>query len=110
MWVGSAAAAGLRQLQLTHSTAAWSVLQPQSPQPPAEPGGREGVAAVGGAGPLTWQHGVPPDLRRTLQRRYYLVQKARDANIVGILVTGHICHIGCKSDPSFGRHGGRTEA
>lgn len=52
VWVGDAAAPRLRLLQLAHSRAPWSVLEPSG---------------------LQWQHGAPPELRRQLQRRYYLV-------------------------------------
>lgn len=52
VWVGDAAAPRLRLLQLAHSRTPWSVLEPSG---------------------LQWQHGAPPELRRQLQRRYYLV-------------------------------------
>ena len=32
------------------------------------------------------EQGLPSDVNRTLMRRYYLVEKARNASIVGILV------------------------
>ena len=114
VWVGDPGAPALRQLQLEHSRAAWSVLEPSllsdrqpgagpdasaslgaaggsaaaaiaaaldgsvggadaaaaSPQP-AAPAGSPGNDADGGA----WQHGVDATLQRTLQRRYYLVEK-----------------------------------
>lgn len=65
VWVGDAHSSGLRTLQLAHASATWSVLNPAT---------------------LKWQHGLAASLRRTLQRRYYLVEKARNCNIVGILV------------------------
>lgn len=52
VWVGDAAAPGLHLLQLAHSQARWSVVDPAT---------------------LQWQHGVSAQLRRQLQRRYYLV-------------------------------------
>lgn len=65
VWVGDGKASTLKSLQLAHASATWFVLDPVTMQ---------------------WQHGVADDLRRTLQRRYFLVEKARNANIVGILV------------------------
>lgn len=52
VWVGCADSSALRSLQLAHASATWSVVDPAL---------------------LQWQHGVAFTLRRTLQRRYYLV-------------------------------------
>lgn len=113
VWVGAADAPMLQQLQLEHSTAAWSVLDPSllqsrqadaapefnsaaaasdrgpapadapasasaaaAPSPPQTAAERP-VAADSGGSPdrRAWQHGIEPGVRRTLQRRYYLVEK-----------------------------------
>ena len=70
VWVGDAAAPRLRLLQLAHSRAPWSVLEPSG---------------------LQWQHGVPSELRRQLQRRYYLV----------IFYASDCCH-SCSRYPNLG--------
>lgn len=31
-----------------------------------------------------WQHGIPLPVTRNLKRRYYLVEKAKNASIIGI--------------------------
>lgn len=114
MWVGSPDAPALRQLQLEHSCAAWSVLDPRllnkrqlatgppaadssmatagvkASQHAAAPDNGTAMAEASAGAPETaaaalsaandadskaWQHGVDPGLQRTLQRRYYLVEK-----------------------------------
>ena len=65
VWVGDPQAPAVTQLQLTYNSQPWVLYDPQS---------------------ATWQEGLPATVGRTLRRRYYLVQKARDARIVGILV------------------------
>ena len=65
VWVGTPAAPALTQLQLTHSTARWLTLDPAT----------SGVT-----------EGLPPATARALRRRYFLVEKARVANIVGVVV------------------------
>lgn len=116
IWVGDSGAPALRQLQLEHSRANWSVLEPSllsGRQPAAAPdaatssGAAGGSAAAAGAAALdgsaggagapaaapqpaapagspgtdadsgAWQHGVDATLQRTLQRRYYLVEKVQ---------------------------------
>eukprot|EP00887_Chlorella_sp_A99_P000266 scaffold13.g266.t1 len=79
-WVGSAAAPALLQLQLSHSGQPWVVYDTDA--------GVAGAAgsASGGAGGGALAEGVPLAISRTLRRRYYLVEKARDARIIGILV------------------------
>lgn len=65
VWVGAPDAPALLQLQLTYSSQPWATWDPA-------------------AGALV--EGLPLDVSRALRRRYFLVQKARDARIVGILV------------------------
>ena len=65
IWIGFPEAPALKQLQLTHSTAQWLSFDPST-------------------GTLT--EGLPMEVSRLLRRRYFLVEKARQANIVGILV------------------------
>lgn len=72
VWVGEADSTALRSLQLTHASATWSVLNPAT---------------------LQWQHGVDATLRRTLQRRYYLVHPLLllplFGNLQALHCTGH---------------------
>ena len=35
----------------------------------------------------TWQEGLPLDINKTLKRRYFLVEKAKNANVIGTLQT-----------------------
>lgn len=94
-WVGAPDAPALLQLQLTYSACPWAVLDPALLPPAAggsSGGGAEGSgaaaaddAAAAGCGALT--EGLPLEISRALRRRYFLVEKARDANIVGILVS-----------------------
>lgn len=65
IWIGFPEAPALKQLQLTHSTAPWLLLDPST-------------------GTIT--EGLPLETSRLLRRRYFLVEKARQANIMGILV------------------------
>ncbi len=50
------------QLQLTYHENQWAMLEPDE--------GR-------------WQHGLPLQMTRTLKRRYYLVEKAKNARVIG---------------------------
>lgn len=34
----------------------------------------------------TWQEGLPVDISKTLKRRYFLVEKAKNANVIGTLL------------------------
>ena len=34
----------------------------------------------------TWQEGLPTDISKTLKRRYFLVEKAKNASVIGILL------------------------
>jgi diphthamide biosynthesis protein 2 len=64
-WVGDPEAPALAQLQMSHSRAPWVTLEPST-------------------GDLV--EGLPREVSRVLKRRYYLVEKARDAHIVGVIV------------------------
>ena len=33
-----------------------------------------------------WQEGLPRDISKTLKRRYFLVEKAKNANVIGELL------------------------
>lgn len=35
----------------------------------------------------TWQEGLPVNINKTLKRRYFLVEKAKNANVIGIPAT-----------------------
>jgi diphthamide biosynthesis protein 2 len=65
LWLGPDDVPALTQLQLTFCTARWVVHDP----------------ARG-----SWVEGLPAAVSATLRRRYFLVEKARNASIVGILV------------------------
>jgi diphthamide biosynthesis protein 2 len=94
-WVGAPDAPALLQLQLTYSGCQWAVLDP-SLLPPATStdsgssscGNPDGCppafdsSSLGGA----LSEGLPLEISRALRRRYYLVERARDASIVGILL------------------------
>lgn len=60
--VGPDDAPALVQLQMTYSECEWAMLEP---------------------GEGRWQDGVPLDISRSLRKRYYLVERAKNANIVG---------------------------
>jgi diphthamide biosynthesis protein 2 len=65
-WMGPLnSSPALTHLQLTHSTSPWLLLNPQTGET---------------------QQGLSQDLARLLKRRYYLVEKARGAAMVGLLV------------------------
>ncbi|KAG2484510.1 hypothetical protein HYH03_016653 [Edaphochlamys debaryana] len=68
VWVGPEGSSAQQVLQLTHSTAEWLSYDPAE--------GAEGRV----------REGLADDTRRLLKRRNFLVEKARAANIVGILV------------------------
>eukprot|EP00878_Enallax_costatus_P018217 GHUV01019170.1.p1 GENE.GHUV01019170.1~~GHUV01019170.1.p1 ORF type:complete len:290 (+),score=85.29 GHUV01019170.1:1008-1877(+) len=65
VWLGPAESPALTHLQLTHSTHPWVMLDPLQ---------------------QTVHHGLAPGLDRLLKRRYYLVERARSATMVGLLV------------------------
>ena len=123
VWVGAPDAPALRQRQLEHSRATWSVLDPSlipirqqtaGPDAVASADAASGSAVTPGAaavhgeavgtdaqpaalqpdhaaapagGPVSdansgaWQQGVDTRLRRTLQRRYYLVEKVQSDGV-----------------------------
>ena len=62
VWVGPDDSPALTQLQLGLAECHWAMLEP---------------------GEGRWQEGLPLDITKTLRRRYYLVEKARNARIVG---------------------------
>ena len=94
VWVGAPDAPALVHLQLTYSTCRWAMLDasllPPPPAAPASdgpPAAADGTAAAAAAAvPAALSEGLPLDISRALRRRYFLVEKARDASIVGILV------------------------
>lgn len=65
LWLGEQDCAALQQLQLTYNAAAWCSCDPGQQQ---------------------WQEGLALEVPRLLRRRYALVERAREANIVGLLV------------------------
>lgn len=66
VWLGPPSSAALTHLQLTHSGAPWARLDP--------------------AAGYALSAGLSEGLDRLLRRRYFLVEKARGASIVGLLV------------------------
>ncbi|KAL4422925.1 hypothetical protein ABPG75_009122 [Micractinium tetrahymenae] len=91
-WVGAPDAPALLHLQLTYSGCPWAVLDPAALPAAAAPGSAasDGSGGGGGGAPgaaaAALSEGLPLEISRALRRRYFLVQKARDACIVGILV------------------------
>ncbi|KAK9814668.1 hypothetical protein WJX72_009496 [[Myrmecia] bisecta] len=65
LWLGPDDAPALLLLQLTYNSCHWIMFDPAA---------------------QCWQEGLPTEISRTLRKRYYLVEKAKNANIVGILV------------------------
>jgi diphthamide biosynthesis protein 2 len=65
VWLGPPSSPALTHLQLSHASCPWLLLDPDS----------QGVS-----------HGLSPGLDRLLKRRYYLVERARGASMVGLLV------------------------
>ena len=53
----------LTQLQMGQASSHWNMLEP---------------------GEMRWQEGIPLGITRALKRRFYLVEKARNACIVGV--------------------------
>jgi diphthamide biosynthesis protein 2 len=72
VWIGSLEAPALRHLQLTYSSADWLTVDPFS--------------TTNLQYSIKIEHGLPLEVSKLLKRRYFLVEKARNANIVGILV------------------------
>jgi len=75
VWIGCLDAPALRQLQLTYSTAQWLTVDPF-----ATTSDHRSLSSI------NIERGLPLDIYRLLKRRYFLVEKARNANIIGILV------------------------
>jgi diphthamide biosynthesis enzyme Dph1/Dph2-like protein len=66
LWVGPLGdSPPLTELQLTHSSSPWLLMDPATRQV---------------------QQGLSPELQRLLKRRYFLVEKAKGAQLVGLLV------------------------
>jgi diphthamide biosynthesis protein 2 len=65
MWYGLCDAPAREMLMLTYNARTWVSVDP-----------------IAG----TVEHGLPPKLQQTLRKRYFLVDKARQANIVGLVV------------------------
>eukprot|EP00890_Picochlorum_soloecismus_P002229 jgi/Picsp_1/3006/NSC_01228-R1_diphthamide biosynthesis protein 2-like len=65
LWFGSSDAPAREQLMLTYNSHEWLSVDPST--------GRV-------------QEGIPPNILATLRKRYYLVEKARESSIVGIVV------------------------
>lgn len=65
LWVGPSDAPALQQLQLTYNTNNWLAYDPDTRQ---------------------IYDGIPLEASKLLRRRYFLVEKARHARVVGILV------------------------
>lgn len=65
LWFGSADAPAREQLMLTYNSHKWLSVEPST-----------GVV----------QEGIPRNVLATLRKRYYLVEKARESSIVGIVV------------------------
>ncbi len=78
-------------LQLTHSDCEWLAFQPPPAASPAAAAAgnaqTEAEAAAAVAGPSgRLVEGLVADTARLIKRRAYLVERARGANIIGILV------------------------
>ena len=107
VWFGSGQAQALQLLQLTYSTCAWLCCEPAVAEPPphceaALPTGSEQASVTGvNVGPVApplvvpqqqaylaacCTEGLAAGTQALLKRRYYLVEKAKEASIVGILV------------------------
>lgn len=65
VWLGPFSSPALTHLQLTYSARPWLLLDPAS---------------------CSAEQGLLPELQRLLKRRYYMVERARGASMVGLLV------------------------
>lgn len=65
LWLGPPSSPALTHLQLSHASCPWLLLDPDG----------QGTT-----------EGLSPGLDRLLKRRYYLVERARGATMVGLLV------------------------
>lgn len=65
IWVGAMTSPALQQLHLTFNESPWLHIDPIR---------------------KTVVHDIPPEIDRLLKRRYYLVEKARNAKVVGIVM------------------------
>ncbi|DBA75064.1 TPA: hypothetical protein ACH3X1_010397 [Trebouxia sp. C0004] len=65
MWIGADDVPALTHLHLTFNKMLWVMYNPEQ---------------------NSWQEGLPIAISKTLKRRYFLVEKAKNANVIGILV------------------------
>ncbi|KAL0034135.1 hypothetical protein WJX79_011070 [Trebouxia sp. C0005] len=65
MWIGADDVPALTHLHLTFNKMLWVMYDPAE---------------------NSWQEGLPIAISKTLKRRYFLVEKAKNANVIGILV------------------------
>lgn len=88
VWVGAPDAPALLHLQLTYSASRWAMVDPSllPPLPPEGAGGGEATPPAGDTAAAALREGLPLEISRALRRRYFLIEKARDASVVGILV------------------------
>lgn len=47
----------------------------------------------------SWQEGLPMEISKTLKRRYFLVEKAKNANVIGVLQHCSDCVSTCLKRP-----------
>ncbi|PNW80058.1 hypothetical protein CHLRE_08g376150v5 [Chlamydomonas reinhardtii] len=85
VWVGPEGASSHQVLQMTHSGCEWLSYDPAAAAAAAAGGEAAGGGSGGGGGEV--RRGVSEETRRLLKRRNFLVEKARAASIVGILVS-----------------------
>ncbi len=89
VWVGSGDAPALQMLQLAYSSCAWLCCEPPGCDAwrklPAQGGGPDAEA------PCSFTLGVVPATKALLKRRYFYVERAKEASIVGILVGTLAC-------------------
>ena len=79
VWIGSLEAPALRHLQLSFSTSDWLTIDPFSSINNDTNENKNQYS-------IKIEQGLPLEVSRLLKRRYFLVEKARNANIIGILV------------------------
>jgi diphthamide biosynthesis protein 2 len=84
VWIGCLDAPALRHLQLTYSTANWLTVDPFAS--PSDHSSTLSSLEKNSSSSIKIEQGLPLDVSKLLKRRYFLVEKARNANIVGILV------------------------
>ena len=85
VWFGSAGGAALQVLQLAYSSCDWLCCEPVPGGRPKGESGDKGLPTTS----LTCAEGLVAGTQALLKRRYFHVEKAKQANIVGILVRFH---------------------